>query len=272
MKEKRIIFFGAHPDDADILCSGTAIKLARAGHKVKFVSCTNGDTGHFKLSREETAKIRIEEARQAGIASGIAEYEVIADQNCGLEPTVANRIRIMRILRKWNPDLVITHRLCDYHPDHRATAQLVMDCAYTCMVPHFCEDTPIPDQIPVFAHSFDRFTDPRPLRADAVIEIDSVMDEKLAAMACHRSQFYEWLPWADGDKDFDVTKLNEEERKQHLMKWNQRFRAAADTYRDALKRAYGEEQGAKIQYAEVFEQSFYSRKLPIEEFQALLMP
>ena len=142
MKEKRIIFFGAHPDDADILCSGTAIKLARAGHKVKFVSVTNGDTGHYSLSREETAKIRIEEARQAGLTSGIAEYQVIADQNCGVEPTLANRIKIMRILRSWNPDLVITHRLCDYHPDHRATAQLVMDCAYTCMVPTSAKTPP----------------------------------------------------------------------------------------------------------------------------------
>ena len=272
MKEKRIIFIGAHPDDADILCSGTAIQLARAGHKVKFVSATNGDTGHYSLSREETAKIRIEEARQAGITSGIAEYQVIADQNCGLEPTLANRIKLMRILRNWNPDVVITHRLCDYHPDHRATAQLVMDCAYTCMVPHFCEDTPIPTQVPVFAHSFDRFVEPRPHRADAVIEIDSVLETKLAAMACHRSQFYEWLPWSDGDKNFDVTKLNEEERKQHLLKWNQRFRTAADNNRETLKRVYGEERGSKIEYAEVFEQSPYSRQLPIEEFQALLMP
>jgi hypothetical protein len=56
------------------------------------------------------------------------------------------------------------------------------------------------------------------------------------------------------------------------MKWNQRFRAAADTYRDVLKRAYGEEMGSKIVYAEIFEQSAYSRQLPVEEFQALLMP
>lgn len=272
MKERRIIFIGAHPDDADILCSGTAIRLARAGHQVKFVSATNGDTGHYSLSRAETARIRAEEARQAGIASGIAEYQVMVDQNCGLEPTVENRIKLMRVIRSWNPDLVITHRLCDYHPDHRATAQLVMDCAYTCMVPHFCEDTPIPDQIPVFAHSFDRFVEPRPFRADAAIEIDSIMDEKLAVMDCHRSQFYEWLPWADGDKDFDVTKLSDSERKEHLMKWNQRFRFAADCGRETLKRVYGEEKGSQVVYAEVFEQSPYSRQLPLDEFQALFMP
>lgn len=271
MNEKRIIFIGAHPDDADILCSGTAIGLVRAGHTVKFVSATNGDTGHFRLSRAETVKVRAEEARQAGLVSGIAEYQILMEQNCGLEPTLENRMKIMRIIRSWNPDLVITHRLWDYHPDHRATAQLVMDCAYTCMVPHFCEDTPIPDQIPVFAHSYDSFTDPRPHRPDAVIEIDSVMEEKLAVMACHRSQFYEWLPWTEGEKEFDVSKLSEEERKKHLMRWNERFRKAADNAREVLKQVYGEEKGSKVKYAEVFEQSPYSRQLPPEEFQKLLM-
>ena len=271
MKVKRIIFIGAHPDDADILCGGTANKLTRAGHVVKFVSATNGDTGHFRLSREETARIRREEALAAGRKNGLCEYQVL-DHGCGLEANIENRREIMRIIRRFNPDLVITHRLCDYHPDHRATAQLVLDCAYTCMVPHFCEDTPIPDQIPVFAHSYDRFQDPRPHRPDAAIEIDSIMEAKLAAMDCHKSQFYEWLPWADGMKDFDVTKLDDEERKQHLMKWNQRFRAAADSAREVLKRVHGEELGAKIVYAETFEQSAYSRQLPIEEFQKLLEP
>ena len=271
VKVKKIIFFGAHPDDAEILCGGTAIKLARAGHKIKFVSTTNGDTGHFRLSRAETAKVRYQEAQNACKITGVDDYQIFSEQNCGIEPTLENRLKVMRVLRSFNPDLVITHRLCDYHPDHRTTAQLVLDCAYTCMVPHFCEDTPVPDRVPVFAHCFDRFTDPRPHRADAAIEIDSVMDEKLAAMSCHYSQFFEWLPYADGNKDFDASKLSESERKEHLLKWVQRFRTGADNGREALKRVYGEDAGSKVIYAEVFEQSPYSRQLPLDEFQALFM-
>ena len=273
MAEKRILFIGAHPDDADTLCAGTAIKLARAGHKVKFVSATNGDSGHFRMSRAETAKVRQGEALNAARTAGIDQYEVLMDNDCGLEVSLEKRKQIMRIIRGYSPDLVITHRLCDYHPDHRATAQLVMDCAYTCMVPHFCDDAPVPEKVPVFAYSFDRFVDPRPLRVDAAIEIDSVLEEKLAVMACHYSQYFEWLPWIDGNKEFDATKLNAEEKKKHLLKWNERFRVAENSpAREVLKRVYGEEQGSKIQFAEVFEQSPYSRQLPLEEFQALLMP
>lgn len=77
MKPRRFIFFGAHPDDADILFGGTAIKLAQAGHVVKMVSVTNGDTGHHILSREETARVRFQETQAAATLAGIYEYQVL---------------------------------------------------------------------------------------------------------------------------------------------------------------------------------------------------
>lgn len=272
MTQKRILYIGAHPDDADILCGGTAIKLARAGHLVKFVSATNGDTGHHIMSRAETARVRKQEAINAGKYVGLVEYQVL-DHDCGLEPTVENRREFVRIIREFAPDVLISHRLCDYHPDHRATAQLVQDCAYVCMVPHFVEDVPIPDKAPIFAFSYDKFVEPRPHRADAAIEIDSVAEDKITAMANHKSQFFEWLPWAGGDRNFDGSKLSEQE-KRDLIRDNYliRQKIAADANRDRLIAAYGEEKGSKIVYAETFEQSPYSRTVSNEEFQALLEP
>ncbi len=267
---KRLLFFGAHPDDCDILCGGTAIQWTRAGHVVKFVSVTNGDTGHFRLSRVETAARRRLEAEAAGRVGGF-EYQVL-NHDCGLENTLANRYELVRIVREFQPDVVISHRLCDYHPDHRATAQLVLDTAYIVMVPHYCEDTPIPEKIPIYAFSFDRFQEPRPHRTDAIIEFDSVLEQKLMMLDCHSSQYYEWLPWADGYKDFDVTKLNPAEKKQWLLRWCERFKAPTESAREKLCSFYGEERGRKIIYAETFEQSPYSRQLPVEEFQKFMMP
>ena len=272
MEQKRFIFFGAHPDDPDILFGGTACKLARAGHVVKFVSVTNGDSGHFNMQREELAAARAIEAQKSAEILGVAESEIFPLHDGELEPTVENRKRIIRCIREFQPDVVLTHRTCDYHPDHRATSQLVLDSAYMISVPLCCPEVPVFDKIPVFAYSFDRFINPRPQRADAAIEIDSVIDVKSSAMACHRTQFYEWLPWGDGDKDFDVSKLNEEERRNHIMKWNQRFRIAADNGREVLKRLHGEEEGSKVVYAETFEQSDYSRQLPPDEFARLFLP
>ncbi|MBR4675110.1 MAG: PIG-L family deacetylase [Victivallales bacterium] len=268
--QKRILFIGAHPDDADILCGGTAIKLTKAGHIVKFVSATNGDTGHMILSRAETAKIRNKEMAASAKAGGL-EYEILP-HNCGLEASVDNRREMVRLIRKFKPDVVISHRTCDYHPDHRATAQLVQDTAYVGMVPHFCEDTPIPDVAPVYAFTYDKFVDPRPFRADAAVEIDSVLEEKLKMMSCHKSQFFEWLPWADGDKDIMSRKLTKADKHELLLRFVERFKGAADSAREWLKKIYGVRKGAKVVYAEVFEQSPYSRVVSREEFQKLFEP
>lgn len=139
------------------------------------------------------------------------------------------------------------------------------------MVPHFCEDTPIPEKAPIFAFSFDRFKDLRPHRPDAAVEIDSVLKKKIDAHKCHYSQFFEWLPWADGNRNFDPSGFTEEDIINHLLTWEKCFMADNDDgVRNCLIRAYGEEKGRKITYAETFEQSPYSRTVSLEEFQAIL--
>lgn len=272
MNQRRILFVGAHPDDPDLSFGGTALQLVRAGHLVKFVSMTNGDTGHHRMSRQETAACRKLEAEASGRTCGLVEYEVM-NINCGLEPSVVNREKILRVIRRFQPDIVLTHRLCDYHPDHRATAQLVMDTAYIVTVPHNCEDTPIPPKTPVYGFSFDRFQDPRPHRPDAAVSIDSVLDDKLNLLRCHPSQFYEWLPWNKGLKDFDVRKLTPEQERSFLLEnWFGRHLVAAQQAREVLCEIYGEEAGNKVQYAETFEFSPYGRHCSIAEFRQLLLP
>ncbi len=271
MSQKRLLFIGAHPDDSDTLCGGTAVKWIAAGHLVKFISTTNGDTGHFRLSRAETAARRKLEAEAAGRTIGLQEYQVL-DHPCGLEATLENRKEMVRLIRNFAPDVVISHRLCDYHPDHRATAQLVQDTAYIVKVPHFCEDTPIPEILPIYAYSYDRFQDPRPHRPDATVEIDSVLEQKLDMMECHVSQYFEWLPWSDGQQDFQAEKMTRSERREWLLRWVKRFEIAAEDARDWLCLTYGQEKGQKIRYAEVFEQSPYSRTLSRQDFQQLMDP
>ena len=194
-KQKRIIFFGAHPDDCELRFGGTALRLTQAGHLVKFVSCCNGDKGHQSMTPEGLAARRYAEAQKSKEIAGLAEYQILDIPDCELVASLENRHRIIRIIRAFKPDVVISHRTCDYHADHRAAGQLVQDAAYLVKVPLCCPDTPIPDENLVFACCYDGFTDPRPFRADAVIPIDDVLEKKLQMMDCHVSQFYEWLPW-----------------------------------------------------------------------------
>jgi LmbE family N-acetylglucosaminyl deacetylase len=136
-----VVVIGAHPDDADVDVGGTAYQFAQMGHNVLFVSLTNGDAGHFNKGGGALAKIRINEAEEAGKRIGVS-YKVLDNHDAELMPTLKLRHDIIRIIRNWNADVVITHRPYDYHPDHRNTAIAVQDAAFLVTVPNVAPDVP----------------------------------------------------------------------------------------------------------------------------------
>lgn len=264
------VYVGAHPDDPDLCFGGTALKLVRAGHKVAFVALCNGDAGHYSMSREALAARRFAETREVARLAGLEFYEVFDTHDGCVQADLATREKLIRLLRRFAPDVVVSHWPHDYHADHRATGQVVQDCAYLLNVPLYCEDTPVPPVWPVFAVSRHPYKDPRPFRPDAAVEFDSLYDEKCRILDCHVSQFHEWLPWSEGRRDYDVSKLSWEERKAHLGHWLERFKAAADEARDVLVETCGEEAGRKVVHAEAFEQTPYGRQLPVADFRRLM--
>ena len=145
---------GAHPDDCDLTCGGIAIKYSKLGHKVKFVSVTNGDAGHQDHTREELAKIRAEEARQSALTAGI-EYEVLDFHDGNLKVDIPTREKILGVIREFNPDLIFTHRPNDYHPDHRYTSILVQDASYLVMVPKVCPNVPYLKHQPIILYMYE---------------------------------------------------------------------------------------------------------------------
>ena len=123
-----IIAFGAHPDDCDQRAGGTAAKFAALGHRVRFVSVTNGDAGHQTEGGGALAARRRAEAQEAGRRIGI-EYVVLDNHDGELVPSLDVREQVIRQIRLWNADLVLAPRPNDYHPDHRYTGVLVQDAA-----------------------------------------------------------------------------------------------------------------------------------------------
>ena len=168
-KELNVIIIGAHPDDAEASC-GTAALYVAAGHKVKLVSVTNGDAGHQTMGGKELAKIRKKEARKAAEILGV-KYKVLDNHDGELMPTIENRRKVVTAIREFHSDIVITHRLNDYHPDHRNTAQLVLDTAYMVTVPNVCPQTPILKKNPVYLYCSDDFTKPTAFKPDVVIGV-----------------------------------------------------------------------------------------------------
>ena len=248
----RVIVFGAHPDDCDLDAGGIAIKYVKMGHKVKFVSMTNGDAGHQSMGGGALAKRRMAEAQEAGRRFGV-EYTVMDNHDGELMPTLENRLKVIREIRNWKADIVITHPANDYHPDHRYTSLLVQDASFMVIVPNVAPDTPPLTKNPVFFWS--NTTDP-----DIAVDIDNEADQKIYAASAHESQFFEWLPWLDGT--LDKVPKTEGERLKFLKMW---LSPPNEAVRQCLKKWYDEPRASKIMNAESFKLADFSRKPDHEE-------
>ncbi len=259
-----IIVIGAHPDDCDSDAGGTAILFAKMGHKVKFVSLTNGDAGHYELGGGELARIRHAEAQEAGRRFGV-EYVVLPNHDGELMPTLENRKDVIREIRKWNADVVIAPRPNDYHPDHRYTGILVQDAAYMVIVPNVTPEVPPLEKNPVFLYSADGFQKPSPFEPDIAVITDEVHDQKIYAMAAHASQYFDWLPWTAGR--LDQVPEGEQDRLEWLAEW--RHDTPNDATRAALAKWYGEEAAARAQHAEGFEICEYGKQPDEDEIRRL---
>ena len=255
----RILVIGAHPDDADIKAGGTAAKWCRLGHQVGLVSVTDGSAGHQTLRGAALAERRRAEASAAAAVIG-ASYQVLGHPDGALVPTLEARHQLIRLIRTFRPDLVLTHRPNDYHPDHRYTSVLVQDAAYLVTVPAVCPDTAHLARDPVILYLADDFKKPAAFTADVVVDIGEEIDHLVGMLHCHASQFYEWLPFNGGFAD--QVPAGEEARREWLKgRILRRIRPLADRFRDRVIQTYGPERGHGVEYVEAFEVSEYGAPL-----------
>lgn len=265
-----IICFGAHPDDAEYKSGGTAALWAKAGHRVKLVSVTNGDIGHWDMAGGPLAKRRTAESALVAKRLGVAS-EVLDIHDGELEPTLENRKKITRLIREWKADIVISHRPWDYHPDHRYVGVLVQDAAYMVQVPHFCPDTPPLKSNPLFLYSSDRFRKPYPFQADIAVDITSVFEQKVDALLALESQTFEG--GALGSKaimESAPPASDPDGRRKWLReRWAARSTSEAETYRSALSKWYGEDKAKDVKFAEAFEICEYGRQPKPDEIRKL---
>jgi N-acetylglucosamine malate deacetylase 1 len=264
----RIICFGAHPDDCELQAGGVAAMWAAKGHKVKLVSVTNGDIGHWREAGGPLALRRAEEVRKADKILGVTS-QVLDIHDGELLPTIENRRIITRLIREWNADIVMGPRPNDYHPDHRYTGVLVQDAAYMVTVPFFCPDVPYLKHNPVFLYYPDRFQKPNPFQPDIAVSIDPVIEKKLDALDALESQFYEG--GANGSAELMPSDpAKQQERKREVRDgFAKRNENLARRFRAKLTDFYGADKAGSVKYAEAFEVCEYGRSPSTQELKQL---
>ncbi len=212
--QMRLLVLGAHPDDAEFHAGGLLLEHARLGNHIRIVSVTDGRSGHQTMDSTMLVRTRREEANLVA-AKLQCEYEIWDFPDGSLMPDLNLRHRIIQEVRTYQPDLVLTHRLCDYHPDHRAVGQAVQDASYLMTCPKVVPEVPALRRDPVVAYMPDLFTRPNQLRPDAVLNATSMIESIIELLECHASQFYDWIPY---NQCLEVpTAL--EERRNWLRSW-----------------------------------------------------
>jgi LmbE family N-acetylglucosaminyl deacetylase len=262
--QMRIIMIGAHPDDCDGDGGGTAILLTSMGHAVKFVSVTNGDAGHQTQGGGALAKRRMAEAQEAGKRFGVT-YDVLDNHDGELLPSLDVRLQIIRKIREWKADVVIAPRPNDYHPDHRYTGVLVQDAAYMVAVPNVAPDVAPLVKNPVFLYFQDGFQRPNPFRPDIAVDISSVIDKKVHALAAHESQYFEWLPWIGGYAD----KVPKDRSQWEPWLRKMQEREISPALRKSLEQWYGTEKASKAGFVEAFEICEYGKQPSPDEIRKI---
>jgi LmbE family N-acetylglucosaminyl deacetylase len=185
----RVLAVGAHPDDLEILCAGTLVKYASQGAHVTMAVATNGEVGSPTLNKQEIADIRKAEAQAAAAVIG-ADLIWMNYPDEFLFSTENTRLDFLNTVRQARPDLILTHGPSDYHPDHRATGQILWDIRVMTTVPNIRTVAPPCQTIPEIYY------------CDTVagidfipqhyVDISDVFEAKRRMLACHKSQSV-WL-------------------------------------------------------------------------------
>ena len=262
----RLLILGAHPDDAEFHAGGIASIYRARGREVKMVSVTDGGAGHHTRSSSELVRLRRDEAAAAGRVIG-AVYETWDFPDGALLPSLEVRHRIIREIRQFKPDLVLTHRPNDYHPDHRAVGQCVQDASYLVKVPLIVPDVPALRKDPVVAYMPDLFTKPQRMQPEMILNVAEQIDMIVSMLACHASQVFEWLAYEQGI--LEALPADQAGRIAWLKAWYTNYiRPRVAHFREEISRAFGDA-GSSLEFVEAFEISEYALRPDVALLQHL---
>ena len=188
--------FLAHPDDAEILCGGTLLRLSDLGWAIHVITASPGDMGAVDLSPDEIADVRRREAAAAADVLG-GSYRCLEERDVRVTFRRESIDKAIDAFREINPTLVFTHPRHDYMLDHEQTHLLARAAAFSFPIPH-ASALPLGEgaRIP---HLY--YIDPiegldpysgEPVTPTTVVDISAVLDRKVEALTCHASQ-REWL-------------------------------------------------------------------------------
>ncbi len=181
-----ILAIGAHPDDVELGCGGTLYKLIKSGKSVAIVDLTKGELG--TRGTDETRKI---EAAEASKILGISYRENLGMKDGFFQNDEEHQLQVVKIIRKYRPEILFCNAIEDRHPDHAKGSKLVSDACFLAglrKIETIYEDENQEIWRPKQVFHYIQWKD---LAPDFVVDISQEMDKKIEACLAYKTQFYD---------------------------------------------------------------------------------
>ncbi len=180
-----ILAFAAHPDDVELSCSGTIVKHIKLGYKIGIVDLTRGELG-----TRGTAAIRDNEAANASVIMGISVRENLNMPDGFFDLSQQNKIKIIEMIRKYRPRIVLANAVYDRHPDHGRASQLVSESCFLSGLTKVETRLNGINQHAWRPESVYNYIQDRRIKPDFVVDVSDFMEERMNAINAYSSQFY----------------------------------------------------------------------------------
>lgn len=180
-----ILAIGAHPDDVELGCGGTILKLVEEGKKIAIVDLTKGELG-----TRGTEQTRREEAEKASGLLGISARENLEMKDGFLINSEEYQLRIVKMIRKYRPEIVLGNALDDRHPDHAKAAKLISDACFLSGLPKVKTALDDEEQTAWRPKHLFHYIQWKPIEPDFVVDISNYMEKKVEVCLAYKTQFY----------------------------------------------------------------------------------
>ncbi|MCI0448851.1 MAG: bacillithiol biosynthesis deacetylase BshB1 [Chlorobi bacterium] len=175
------IFFAAHPDDAELCSGGTIIKLVKSGKKIGLVDLTQGE-----LSTRGTSAARKKEAERANKSLGISVRENLKIPDGNIDNNEKNRLKVIKVIRKYKPEIIFFPYFHDRHPDHHHTHMLVKSAAFYSGLVKIKTEKLAPHRPKRNYYYMQSFV----FEPNLIVDITDTFNDKMKSIECYQSQFY----------------------------------------------------------------------------------
>lgn len=180
-----LLVFAVHPDDAELGCSGTILKHIAAGKKVGIVDLTRGELG-----TRGTAETRDQESADSTRILGLHVRENLSMRDGFFKNDEEHQLKIIEVIRKYTPEIVLSNALHDRHPDHGRGGDLVYDALFLAGLPKIKTTAGGIEQKAFRPRLLLQYIQDRYIQPDILVDVTEFWDKKLECIHAFKTQFF----------------------------------------------------------------------------------